>query len=358
VADSSSRTEKPTPKRRREARRKGQVARTPDLGAWLALLVVSFVLPTMVAGIEHRVVGLVAAVTSAMAHPSTTEDLRLLGTGLEAALFAALPFVAIATVVGTAVATAQVGLHLTTGTLWQPKHLSPIAGFKRFLSPNGAFELAKQATKLFVLTAVAWVSVHSLIDALRGPTPPLTSTLAVGAGAIVAMVRAVALAGLLIAIADFAYQRHRNEKQLKMSRHEVKEELRQSEGSPEVKAAQRRRRRLTRSKMLAEVAKATAVVTNPTHLAVALRYERGADPAPRVVAKGLGELAQRIREEAIARGVPIVENPPLAWTIHGACEVDDTIPPDLYEAVARLLAFVYRLSPLQRSLVSSHRMGD
>jgi flagellar biosynthetic protein FlhB len=109
--------------------------------------------------------------------------------------------------------------------------------------------------------------------------------------------------------------------------------------------------------MLAEVAKATAVVTNPTHLAVALRYERGQDPAPRVVAKGLGELAARIREEAIAHGVPVVENPPLAWTIHGACEVEDTIPPDLYEAVARLLAFVYRLSPLQRSLVSTHRMG-
>jgi flagellar biosynthetic protein FlhB len=357
MADSSSRTEKPTPKRRREARRKGQVARTPDLGAWLALLVVSFVLPQMVSGIERRVLGVVAAATSAMAHPSTAGDLRLLAAALEAALFAALPFVVVATIVGTAVATAQVGLHLSTGTLWQPKHLSPIAGFKRLLSPNGAFELAKQTVKLGVLTAVAWVSAHSLVDALGGPTPPLTSTLTVGAGAIVSLVRAVALAGFVIAIGDFAYQRHRTEKQLKMTKQEVKDETRQAEGSPEVRAAQRRRRRLTRSMMLAEVAKATAVVTNPTHLAVALRYERGQDPAPRVVAKGLGELAARIREEAIAHGVPVVENPPLAWTIHGACEVEDTIPPDLYEAVARLLAFVYRLSPLQRSLVSTHRMG-
>src|SRR5580700_3041277 len=143
-----------------------------------------------------------------------------------------------------------------------------------------------------------------------------------------------------------------------MTKQEVRDETRRSDGSPEVRRAIRTKaRRLSKMRMMAAVATADAVVVNPTHYAVAIAYDRANDRAPRVVAKGVDVLAARIRERAVAHGVPVVENPELARTLHAVCEIDDIVPATLYTAVARLLAFVYSLSPTARALQSVHQMA-
>jgi flagellar biosynthetic protein FlhB len=157
-----------------------------------------------------------------------------------------------------------------------------------------------------------------------------------------------AAAYLVIACADYAWQRHRHEKSLKMDKQEVKEEYRQQNLAPEIRAAQRRRAAaLARARMMAAVPGADVVVVNPTHFAVALRYDGGSE-APEVVAKGADLVAARIREIASEHGVPIVSDPPLARTLHASVEVGQVIPADLYQAVARVLAFVYGLNARQR----------
>ena len=167
--------------------------------------------------------------------------------------------------------------------------------------------------------------------------------------------RIVGVCAVLLALVDYAFQRRRFNESMKMTKDEVRREFRETEGSPEVRREIRRRRRsLTRMQMMAAVANATVIVVNPTHFAVALAYDREKDRAPRVVAKGEDEIAFTIRNEAISRRIPVVENPPVARALYAACTVGDEIPPKLYETVARLLAFVYRLTPAARAAVDVH----
>lgn len=155
--------------------------------------------------------------------------------------------------------------------------------------------------------------------------------------------RDVMLAMIVVAVADFAYQRHHFEKSIRMTKQEVKEEARDAEQAPEIKGKQRQMMMsAAQRRMLAAVPKATVVISNPTHFAVALLYDRG-DPAPRCVAKGVDFMALRIREKAKASGVVVVENPPLARALYASVKVDQAIPGELYHAVAQVLAFVYRL---------------
>jgi len=167
-------------------------------------------------------------------------------------------------------------------------------------------------------------------------------------------VRNVALAGLGLALVDFALQKRKLRNTLRMTKHEVKEEHRQTEGSPETRGRIRQAQmKMSRMRMMAEVAKADVVIVNPTHVAVALRYqpERG---SPRVVAKGLGRVAQRIREEAEAHALPIVQDVPLARALHKLCELDQEIPVELYEAVARVLALIFTLKREGRPSLGVH----
>jgi flagellar biosynthetic protein FlhB len=158
-----------------------------------------------------------------------------------------------------------------------------------------------------------------------------------------AMVKNVSIAGLLLAAADYGYQRRRVSSQLRMSKQELKEEARESEGDPHMKGAIRSKQlAMSRNRMMAAVSGASVVVVNPTHVSVALRYEAAEGP-PRVVAKGADLVAARIREEAARHGVAIVEDVPLARTLFRACEIDDVIPTELYDAVARVLAFIFAL---------------
>jgi flagellar biosynthetic protein FlhB len=361
VADKSQRTERPTAKRKKEFREKGKVARSPELGSWASLLVVATLLPRLGGAAANRIDGFFQGVVQAMAHPSTAAAVGVLGAGLVTAAWAALPVVALCTAIGVALSFAQVGLRFTPKALRvDVSRISPRTGLKRIFSAQGMWSLGKTLLKFALLSMVGYALVHGLFSSvLGGNTPPVSSTLAIAGSTTESLLRDIGVLALAVAAIDYGFQRRQYNQNLRMTKQEVRDEMRRSEGSPEILRARRSKaRRLSKMRMMAAVATADAVVVNPTHYAVALTYDRAKDRAPRVVAKGVDVLAARIRERAVAHGVPIVENPELARALHAVCEIDDIVPATLYTAVARLLAFVYSLSPTAKALRNVHQMAS
>lgn len=345
-------TEKPTPKRKREARRKGNVARSRDIAGWAGVLVATAIVPVAIRSGGEKLMGLVERGTSVMSAPTPAGALALLEYGLSMMLTLALPIVGVLAVVALFANVAQIGLLVATEAA-KPSfsRVSPKAGLKRLFSANSLWELVKQLVKLAVLLFLVYRSVRGIESRVVPSEPVDVGPMISFAGSqILAMVRDVAVVGLVLGFADYLYQRRRVNQSLKMSKQEIKEEARQSDGDPLVRQAVRKKQvGLSRIRMMAAVAGADVVVTNPTHYAVALRYEPGVGRAPRVVAKGEGEVALRIKAEAQLHGVPVVEDPPLARAIYGACQLGTQVPEELYIAVARLLAFVFTLPALVRS---------
>jgi len=358
VGRNDDRTEKPTAKRKRQARQEGTIARSPEVAAWLSIVVVVSLLPMLVRSDTGRVTAVVGQATKVMAKPTARGALAVLEAGLGQTLDILLPLVGVLAVLAIVANVAQVGFVVATkaaGPKWS--RISPLAGLRRLLSPATLWQLVKEVVKLSLVGLLAYQVIDRMVHRIVGAPPTgLGPVVAYAGGALLGMVREVALGGLVLAVGDYAYQRHRTAKQLKMTKQEVKEEHRQSEGSPDVKRAQRRKAMmLTRMRMMAAVAGADVVVTNPTHYAVALRYDPATGQAPRVVAKGADLLAMRIREEAARHQVPVVEDPPLARAVYAACEVDSVVPQELYLAVARLLAFVFTLPSAARGPGVVHR---
>jgi flagellar biosynthetic protein FlhB len=358
MARNDDRTEKPTAKRRKEARQEGRVARTPELAGWLGILVITSLLPTVLRSATGRVTGVVGQVSQVIARPTPAAALAVFESGLTQTFDILLPVVGLLGVLALVANVAQVGfLFATKAAAPTLSRLNPLEGIRRLFSPATVWQLVKELGKLLLVGLFAYRTIDGMVQHLVG-TPPvgLGPVLTYTGGELLGLVREVAAGGLVLAIGDYAYQRHRTNKALKMTKQEVKDELRQQQGSPEVKRALRRKARsLTRMRMMAAVAGADVVVTNPTHYAVALRYEPLSGAAPRVVAKGADLVALRIREEAHRHGVPVVEDPPLARAVHAACEVDDLVPRELYVAVARLLAFVFTLPVAVRGSGVVHR---
>lgn len=345
MSDTSSKTEKPTPKRLKEARKEGRIPRSPELSGWAALLVASFLLTQTIRRGATFSTNLMQQVGRLVADPDSGAALRLWGHGMRGALGLAAPLVLGLMALGVVGAVAQGGLHPTSKAL-KPKfsRLNPLSGLKRLLGPQGLWEAGKTLAKLAVLGWLAYRAVRGIVPALAtSGALPLSAVLATTAAAALSLVRNVALAGLLIAAADYGYQRHTVMKSLRMSRQDIKDEHKQADGDPKIKGAIRERQmRLSRNRMMADVATADVVVVNPTHVAVALVYEPDKG-APRVVAKGAGVIATRIREEADKHRVPMVRDVPLARTLFRACDIGAEIPPELYGAVARVLAFIFSL---------------
>jgi flagellar biosynthesis protein FlhB len=342
---SGERTEKPTAKRLREARREGRIGRTPDLGSWAGMLVASVLLPMVVRRGSTTARELLDGVRAVIAHPEPARAVGLLGHGLRGAALAVAPLALGLLLVGVAASAAQGGIRPATKLL-RPKlsRLNPMAGFKRTFGVQSLWGTAKAVVKTAVLGLVLYSTVRRITPALLAPgAMPLDQTLGTIAGAVLSLIRTAAAAGLVMAAADYAVVRRRTNKQLRMTKQEVKEEHRHSDGDPHVRAAIRSRQlAMSRNRMMAELAKADVVVVNPTHVAVALRYDP-ARGAPRVVAKGAGAVAARIREAASEHRIPMVQDVPLARALHKACELGQEIPADLYAAVARVLAFVMTL---------------
>jgi flagellar biosynthetic protein FlhB len=358
MASGEDRTEKPTARKKKEARKHGQVARSPELAGWISMLLVTSALPTFFGSAERRIESLIVQGTGVMGSPSTSGATRLLSSGLSDALAIALPVVGMMAGISLAVGVAQTGAAFSFEAA-APKlsNLSPLKGIKNLFSPNSLWQLVRQVLKLGLLSAISYRAAVSLAHSLA-PTGPVQLGQVVGqtAPAIVSIVRNMALGGLLVAILDYAVQKFRMNRQLKMTKQEVKEEMHRYEGDPNVKRAVRRRQlSLSRLRMMAAVAGADVVITNPTHFAVALVYDPVRGGAPVVVAKGAGEVASRIREEANRNKVPIVEDPPLARAIYAACEIDMPVPRELYLAVARVLAFVFTLPALVKASGAVHR---
>jgi flagellar biosynthetic protein FlhB len=261
-------------------------------------------------------------------------------------------------IVGVLASVVQVKPGVTPGVI-KPRFskLNPINGFKQKFGPPALFELAKNLIKLVAVGVPAGLLLWGRKDELLalGDTEPI------GAGLLaIDLIMSIGfrVAGIYVAIAiiDYLYQKHRYEKNLKMTKHEVKQEMKQQELAPEMKAAQRRRQRdMARRRMLSDVPAADVVITNPTHYAIALKYdtERG---APTVVAKGVDLLALRIREIAEESGVQRVENRPLARELYSNVEVGHVIPAELYAAVAEVLAYVYRAE--ERARAAGERVRD
>ncbi len=337
-------TEKATPRRRREARREGTVARSQEVATATSLL--ALLMTVRVLG-EHGMQVAALETRALLGTPLTDGALptaRIGSSALHLLLVLAGPFLAASFAVALVAGFAQVGFHAAPKAL-KPKlsNLSPKKGLQRFSPAMAGWELARTALKLGLLAAVVWTPLSAWAD-----NADRARSLDQGIGDLLGqvwtvLVRAMLLA-VLIAAADYAWNRYRTEKQLKMSKQDLRQEHKDSEGDPHVKSHRRRRQlELSRNRMLGQVATANVVVTNPTHLAVALRYGVG-DAAPRVVAKGADRVALRIRREAARHGVPITENKPLARALYRQVRVDGYVPGALYEAVAVVLAVAYRRS--------------
>jgi len=344
MSDKSQKTEAPTPKRKREARERGQIAKTPELSTWASVLAVTVLLQLTVAEGGKRMQELMASTMKVVANPDEGTALKLLGEALKSAAIILIPLVAGISIIAIGTNLAQVGLKPSMKRLKPDfKRLNAIKGLKRLFSIKSAWETAKAFIKVAILFAVGWPLMHHTATQIAMSGGSLTETLGITAQGGLTMIRNTALAGLVIAAIDFIVQKRRITKELRMSKQEIKEEFRQHEGNPQMKQAIRSRQMsISRNRMLASVAGAQVVLVNPTHYAVALKYD-SASGAPEVVAKGAGVIAAAIRAEAEEHLVPIVSDPPLTRAIYHLCEIGHQIPTDLFEAVARVLAFVFGL---------------
>ena len=347
ASEGAEKTEKPTERRRTEARRKGTVAKSQDLGGAAGFLAIVLVLPGVMAaagkaftfGFDRAVrtpgleitQGDILRTAGAIAAPVAMPMLILAGTALGAGLVANV---------------AQVGLHPSLEALI-PKfsRIDPLQGFKRVIGKQGAFESAKALAKSVVFGFVAasvlrahWAELLSLAGL------PLPGAIGLIGNVVHTMLLRLGLTWFIIACVDYAFQRAQVEKSLMMSKDEVRREAKDAEASPEMKAQRiQMGRKLSKRRVAQAVREADVIVTNPTHYAVAIKYEMGGAHAPIVVAKGVDHLAAKIRELAAEHRVPIVPNPPLARALYRQCEVGDTVPRDLFGPVAEVLAYVYRV---------------
>jgi flagellar biosynthetic protein FlhB len=343
--DKASKTEKPTPKKIKDSRKKGQVGKSPEVSAWITTFAMTLLLPWTFSRAQELLYGLTAQMSDLITEPDTGLALALWGDGMRGALVAIAPMAVALMTLGVIANLAQVGLVLSPQAL-KPKfkQLNPLPGIKRMFGAKSAWTACKEVIKLVLLSAVAYQALSGFIPLLVNPGGlALTTVLTSVADASMTFLRNAAGLGLVLAAADYAMQKRQHLKDLKMSLQDIKDEYKQADGDPQMKGMIRERQmRMSRNRMMADIATADVVLVNPTHVAVALRY----DPlggAPRVVAKGSGVVAAKIRERADEHRVPMVRDVPLARALHKACEIGDEIPAEMYGAVARVLAFIFSL---------------
>ena len=339
-------TEAATPRRLLRAREEGSVALSRDLPSFASLAGAAGVLAMLVPGLAASLVTKLAAL---LAHAGTitlaAQGPAALALAAGAALRVAAPFAAVALLAGVGTALAQTGLLFRPGAIApDPGRIDPRRWVRRVVSPDGLFEHGKAFAKLAILGVIAWHVLAGGMQAIAGaaflsPAGLVAAVRSMILGLVSPMLAALAL----ITVADLLWVRLRHAGSLRMSREEVRQETRETEGDPQLKNRLKQiRAARSKKRMLAAVKKATVVVTNPTHYAVALAYERGKKAAPRVVAKGVDTMAARIREIAEANRVPVFANPPLARALYQV-ELDTEIAPEHYKAVAEVIAYVWRL---------------
>jgi flagellar biosynthetic protein FlhB len=364
---SDDRTEKPTAKHRKRAREKGQVARSPDLGGSLVLIAGLLALSVTGARTARAVTASFREIFAEIAHPAQAVSAAGLNELAHAAITTIatgfLPVAATCVLTGVLAGVAQVGFAPTTHPLKPDfRRINPVSGAKNLLGPNLIFETLKAIAKIATVGLVAGLALVPGLTALSSKVgiAPGALGLIFGQRAL-SIAQHAAFAYVVIGLLDYGWKRHQHEKKLKMTKQEVKDENRQYGVSAEVRAAQRRRQmQAARVRMMAAIPDADVVVTNPTHFAVALMYD-GSRTAPEVVAKGKDLIAAQIRRIAEENDVPVIADPPLARALHASTEIGQIVPEELYAAVARVLAFVYRLAGRgmkDRSAVERRRLAS
>jgi flagellar biosynthetic protein FlhB len=350
----SDRTEKATPKKKRETRRKGQVAKSTDLNGAIVLIagliMIAFLGPRVAAAAGNYMSQMFQEIPHAAALTSGAGLSALFHDLLGLMLTTVAPICGVCLVAALLSNVAQVGFRPTLHGLKPDfKRINPAQGFKNIFSIRILFETGKAVAKVAVIGAVAAMALIPEITNVGASvgTPPAALGQLLG-HSVMAMAERAAIAYLVIGIVDVIWQRRRFQKMLKMTKQEVKDEAKQTQLPPEVRAAIRRRQlQAARARMMAAIPQADVVVTNPTHYAVALTYD-GTLPAPVVVAKGQDLVAGQIRRIAEENDVPIVPDPPLARELHRSVEIGQMIPAEMYAAVAQVLAFVYRMAGRRR----------
>lgn len=345
--DEASKTEEPTQKRLDDARKRGQVAVSREVNSWFVLLAATLALAALAPTLTVQTKTLLLTFLSEP-HQVRVDvaNFRDLAVGLSWATLVAIgPIVGAILVAGIAAGILQIGwLYAPEAITPQFSKVSPLQGMKRLFAGAALVEFAKGLLKMAVVGWACWLVAapeweRLSLFILREPE---ASTLVLAEMTLKMLIAAISIM-TLIAGADLAYQRIRLRQELRMSRTEIRDEYKEQEGDPMVKAKLRQiRQERSRRRMMAAVPKADVVITNPTHYAVALKYDRDTMDAPIVVAKGLDRVALKIREIADANRVPIVENPPLARALHATVDLDDPVPPEHYKAVAEIIGFVWR----------------
>ena len=346
--EQSQKTEEPSQRKLQEARRKGQVATSQEVKHAFALFAATMIVAVFMPLMGPRLIALLGGFVSQV-HAIGTEPASLLGL-LESAAggvgLLMLPALGLVVVMGVGGSLIQHGWLVSAESL-TPKlsKISPLAGLTRMLSLKSLIELVKGLVKIGLVAGLGWLVIAPELESLETlagmAVPEMMHRIW-----LLAMKLMVAVLALmaLVAGADFLYQRWEFLKQQRMTKQEVKDEFKQTEGDPMVKARLRSiRTERARRRMMAAVPDADVVITNPTHFAVAMKYDPGTMAAPKVAAKGADLMARRIRELAQEHGVPVVENPPLARVLYDSVEVDAQIPAEHFKAVAEVIAYVFRL---------------
>ena len=342
-------TEKATPKKRQDGRKKGQVLKSQDVSAAILLLILFlflfFIAPSMLEGI-------ISFLTQALHRNLLIETvsietvMKMYTDALQEMAWIVLPIMVIAMVAGIGANYLQFGLLFTTETLkLDLKKMDPIKGIKKIISVRAIINLIKSLLKVALLGvvtfAVIWIYLEEVLElAFKSPWESLT-TVAYLSGL---MGIAAAIMLLLISVLDYFYERYEYEKNLKMSKQDIKDEHKNAEGDPLIKSKiKQRQREMAMRRMMQEVPHADVVITNPTHFAIALKYDETSMDAPRVIAKGTDFVAQKIKLIAKEHDVVMVENRPLARAMYDQVEIGDPVPEEFFKAVAEILAYVYRI---------------
>jgi len=342
-------TEQPTPRRREELRQKGNVPISVDFTSSVNFIVLFLVALFILPSLSKEMMNLMEEIWTGNYYLKEVDCQwvsHLYQIGLRYFIQALLPLIAVASGLALFLGFLQTGFTIS-GEKLKPKfdYINPIRGLERLFSLRIAMEALKISIKVFLGIVLAYVVVK---DALPRLADLIYMDIPAGLKTVEDITQRLGLylGGLFLGVGffDFFYQRFEYERNIKMTKEELKEEYRRTEGDPIIKSHIRRRQReIARRRMMQEIPKAQVVVTNPTHIACALRYERGKMRAPVLVAKGQRLMAEKIKEVAQENGVPIVENKKVAWELYRHCDIGQEIPSFLYRAVAEILAFVYRL---------------
>jgi flagellar biosynthetic protein FlhB len=347
-------TEEPTSKRLDDARKKGQVAKSQEITVAADLLAFFVLLRILKENLGLRFKSLFANVYNSIPYMVIQHDGNVPVETLHSQLMELLynvfiimiPFLLIGFALAIVCNYAQIGFKVTTEPM-KPKlnKLNPLQGFKRIFSSQSVFNLFKSLLKIILISVIVYVTLMGREESLfLLYDVPLKQGISLMGDIVIEVGIRCAAAYFIVAATDFAYQKHKFHEDMKMTKQEVKDEYKNTEGDPEIKAKQKQKmREASQRRMMSNLPKADVVITNPTHYAVAIAYNQDEDPAPKVIAKGADLVAQKIKDAAREYSIEIVENKALARMLYNNVQIDEYIPPDMYKAVAEVLAYVYKL---------------